>query len=93
MCPYEGGERCLIHGEWARKVFKPRTVVIEGVDGARTTKVTRKYYWRCDVDKGGNKLKQTSISMFLKSKRPEMTAGGDDTILQQGDSILMNSAG
>ena len=81
----------MINGEGARKDFKPRSVVTEGVDGARTTKVTRKYYWRCDVNKGGNKLKQTSISLFLKAKRP--TAGGDDTILQQGDSISMNSAG
>ena len=40
----------------ARRVFMPRRIISEGDDSSKTTKVTRKYFWRCDVNKGGNKL-------------------------------------
>ena len=71
----------------------PRRIISEGLDGSKTTKVTRIYFWRYDVNKGGNKLKQTSMSLFLTAKKPVMTAGGDDTFSKQGDTISNNSAG
>ena len=33
------GGRCKVHGEGARRVFKPRRVTIKGVDGSKTTTV------------------------------------------------------
>ena len=46
--PWYGARRVFI--------FMPRRIISEGDDSSKTTKVTRKYFWRCDVNKGGNKL-------------------------------------
>ena len=61
--------------------------------GSKTTKVERKYVWRCDISRGGRKMKQTNLSSFLTVQDPEMTAGGGNTSCQRGSTISHNSAG
>ena len=42
--------RCKWHGEGARSVYVPRMVTTLGAGGVRTTKLVKKWTWRCDLN-------------------------------------------
>ena len=92
-CVHLRGGRCLTHGLGAKYVFKPRTITEEGPDGKKTRRVEKKWFWRCDVDVRGRKMKQSCISYFLKADTPGKAAGIGDTILLRGGAHSMNSVG
>ena len=75
--------RCNIHGEGADRVYVPRMVTTVGAGGKKVTQLVKKWIWRCDLTEGGgSKLKQPSISKFLKTTFKK-TAGSDDSGQQQ----------
>ena len=74
-CVHLRGGRCLTHGLGAKYVFKPRNITEEGPDGKKTRRVEKKWFWRCDVDVRGRKMKQSCISYFLKADTPGRAAG------------------
>ena len=86
-CTYTKKGRCKIHGDGARKIpiMVKESVVGEG--GIKTTKSIKKYVWRCDINKRGNKMIQSSISSFLSKKNPENTGGVAGTSDQQRDLV------
>ena len=92
-CSYNKVGRCKIHGDGARKVPVMVNVPVEGEGGMKTTKGQKKYIWRCDISRGGKKMKQTSLSSFLTARHPEMTAGVENHISKSGNSLNTNSVG
>ena len=88
-CSYSKKGRCKIHGDGARKIpiMVKESVVGEG--GTKTTKSTKKYVWRCDVNKRGNKMIQSSISSFLSKKNPENTGGWRALLTSRGTWFLV----
>ena len=90
-CIFTKGGRCKYHGEGARKVPVMSKVPVVGADGVKTTKSVKKYVWKCDINRQGRKMTQTSLSTFLRVRSPEMTAGvGNNislTISQSGNSL------
>ena len=83
-CLYKKGGRC-IHRDGVKRVNVHRMVTTAGPGGVKTTKLVKKWTWRCDLTrKGGYKLKQLSISSFLLTTR--MTAGMGDSGQGEGSS-------
>ena len=86
-CIYTKGGRCKHHGEGARKVPVMVRVPVEGADGVKTTMGVKRYVWKCDINRQGRKMMQTSLTAFLTVRTPEMTAGVGNTISQNGNSL------
>ena len=90
-CIFTKGGRCKHNGEGARKVPVMSKVPVVGADGVKTTKSVKKYVWKCDINRQGRKMTQTSLSSFLRVRSPEMTAGVGNTtsltISQSGNSF------
>ena len=66
VCVHDKDGVCSIHGPGAVRKHKPgKKVTILGPDGRPTFKMTKKYFYTCDVGEGGRRLKQTRISFGI----------------------------
>ena len=59
-CTHSKGGVCSVHGPGAKCCWKPIPVG-RRIPGPNVKMVTKEYYWRCDVNRAGKKLKQTRI--------------------------------
>ena len=77
-CTYVKGV-CAIHGEGARKFFKPLILKQEGPDGKVTRTVRKKAYYQCDLGQRGRggRMRQPRISFLMKTT-PTTTRDRDD---------------
>ena len=63
VCSHDKDGVCSIHGPgavWKHKPGKKTTTI--GPDGRTKYKMTKEYFWLCDVGEGGKRLKQTKLS-------------------------------
>ena len=71
ICVHDKGGRCVLHGEGASLHWKPVRVTRVGEGGRRTSKITREYFYKCDLDlEGKKKLRQPRLS-FVKTTQPQ----------------------
>ena len=82
---------CTLHGPGAAKHWKPRMLVTIGKDGKSVKTMTKEYYYVCDLappmdgGKGGGRLRQTSLSNFVKTTpKPRLE---DNDIIIEGNGL------
>ena len=77
-CTYVKGV-CDIHGEGARKYYKPLILKHEGPDGRVTRSIKKKAYYQCDLGQRGRggRMRQPKIS-FLRMTTTTTTRDIDD---------------
>ena len=51
-CQYNKGGVCALHGSKGIRKWRPTRTTLTAADGMRTTRVTRRYYWKCEVGPG-----------------------------------------
>ena len=63
-------------------------VPVEGADGVKTTMGVKRYVWKCDINRQGRKMMQTSLSAFLTVRTPENGNSLNDSV---GEVITCDS--
>ena len=86
-CSYTKGGRCQIHGEGAERLHRPVVTEVVGLDGKKSKRVTKKFFYSCDMTPKGEgkpKLVQQRLSFFKTT--PVNTAGRMDSTQGGGKS-------